>query len=93
MTHVTRYVLITVRVLANVLIAVLLGLSTYVIQVCVDRSRRLDLVKQANKSYDAGFWAENEVRLEKRHGKGFHATRGMHTERISSCPSLEQVTG
>lgn len=56
-----RHLLLFLRILANVLILILLALSTYAIQLCVERSRKLELVKLDNKDYDAGIWAENEV--------------------------------
>ena len=53
--------MIFLRVMANVIIMILLALSTYVIQLFVERSRQLELAKLADKSLKVGFWAENEV--------------------------------
>ena len=53
--------MIFLRVMANVIIMILLALSTYVIQLFVERSRQLELARLADKSLKVGFWAENEV--------------------------------
>ena len=53
--------MIFLRVVANGIIMLLLALSTYVIQLFVERSRQLELAKLADKSLKVGFWAENEV--------------------------------
>ncbi|XP_041374249.1 transmembrane channel-like protein 3 [Gigantopelta aegis] len=58
-----RKLLIFLRVLANVLVLILLALSTYIIQVFVGRSRKMEEQKLRDPNYDAGFWAENELTI------------------------------
>ncbi|XP_069122476.1 transmembrane channel-like protein 3 [Argopecten irradians] len=54
--------LIAFRVLANVCVLLMLGGSTYAIQLCVERSRQLDIQKRQG-NVTTGFWRENELTL------------------------------
>ncbi|XP_046364022.2 transmembrane channel-like protein 3 isoform X1 [Haliotis rufescens] len=56
-----KHLLLFLRVLANVLVLMSLALSAYIIQLFVDRSRRMELSKRQDKNFVAGFWAENEL--------------------------------
>ncbi|XP_067686533.1 transmembrane channel-like protein 1 [Haliotis asinina] len=56
-----KHLLLFLRVLANVLVLMSLALSAYIIQLFVDRSRRMELNKRQDKNFVAGFWAENEL--------------------------------
>ncbi|KAL8619217.1 hypothetical protein ACOMHN_049999 [Nucella lapillus] len=58
-----KHLLIFLRILANVVIVILLALSTWLIQYFVERSRQLELAKLRNKDLNAGFWAENELTI------------------------------
>ena len=62
----SRKLLIFLRILANVLVLMLLALSTYIIQVFVARSRKMEEQKLRNPSYVADFWTENEVKTQSR---------------------------
>ncbi|XP_035826057.1 transmembrane channel-like protein 3 [Aplysia californica] len=55
------WLLRSLRVAANVIILLLLALSTYVIQLFVERSREMELKVRNDPNYEAGFWAENEL--------------------------------
>ncbi|XP_046554803.1 transmembrane channel-like protein 3 [Haliotis rubra] len=56
-----KHLLLFLRVLANVLVLMSLALSAYIIQLFVDRSRKMELQKRQDKNFVAGFWAENEL--------------------------------
>ncbi|XP_033758048.1 transmembrane channel-like protein 3 [Pecten maximus] len=59
---VNKYRLMVLRVLANVCVLLMLGASTYAIQLCVERSRQLDIRKRRGQVV-TGFWQENELTL------------------------------
>ncbi|KAK7506207.1 hypothetical protein BaRGS_00002319 [Batillaria attramentaria] len=59
-----KYLQLFLRILANVIIVMLLAVSTYVIQLFVNNSRELEKKQLEHKGdYDAGFWAENELTI------------------------------
>ncbi|KAK6166036.1 hypothetical protein SNE40_022822 [Patella caerulea] len=55
--------LIFFRVLANVLVLCSLALSAYIIQLCVERGREVELRKMNDPSFVPGFWDENELTI------------------------------
>ncbi|XP_060065749.1 transmembrane channel-like protein 3 [Ylistrum balloti] len=57
-----KFRLLMTRVLANVCVLLMLGASTYAIQLCVERSRQLDIRKRRGHVV-TGFWQENELTL------------------------------
>jgi len=57
-----RYILLLCRFLANILVLMLLALSTYIIQLCVERSRQTE-IKKRKGDIEIGFWEEQEVIL------------------------------
>ncbi|OWF51539.1 Transmembrane channel-like protein 3 [Mizuhopecten yessoensis] len=60
LTEFYRYRLLALRALANVCVLLMLGASTYAIQLCVERSRQLDIRKRRGHVV-TGFWQENEA--------------------------------
>ncbi|XP_064616966.1 transmembrane channel-like protein 3 [Liolophura sinensis] len=55
-----KKLIIFLRVVANILVCISLGLSTWAIQTCVQLSREVD-IKKRREQYQPSFWEENQV--------------------------------
>ncbi|KAH9498803.1 Transmembrane channel-like protein 3 [Bulinus truncatus] len=56
-----KWKILSIRIFSNISIALLLALSTYIIQLSVERSRQLEIKQRNDPNYQAGAWEENEL--------------------------------
>ncbi|KAH9498806.1 Transmembrane channel-like protein 3 [Bulinus truncatus] len=56
-----KWKILAIRIFSNISIALLLALSTYIIQLSVERSRQLEIKQRNDPNYQAGAWEENEL--------------------------------
>ncbi|XP_055870846.1 transmembrane channel-like protein 3 [Biomphalaria glabrata] len=56
-----KWKILSIRITCNIAIVLLLALSTYVIQLSVERSRQMEIRQRNDPSYEPGVWEENEL--------------------------------